>query len=133
MLGLKDLHVLEEEFTEEDIANDEYITKIMFGLPCKHTHENRDNTKPIIGIGEIENRWIKSKFAEITESGCEERASSVQLTNVYSAYLSRFERYFTIAMKSLEVREILDNSFELLNELKNIQQESRGSWYSCYY
>ena len=68
----------------------------------------------------------------MTESGCEERTSSVQLTNVYSAYLSRFERYFTIAKKSPEVREILDNSLELLDELKifSNNQEGRYSGYS---
>jgi len=98
----------------------------MFELPCKHTHENRDNANPLIRISEIESCWIRNKFAEMTESGYEEKISSVQLTNFHSIYLGRFERYFTITKKSPEVREILDNSLELLDELKTFSKNQEG-------
>ena len=119
-----DLHeqgVLSKEYNAECCKN-----HMIFGLPCRHLILQRmmEKRNPLLTLEDIPNRWIYSENFGILKK----EPNVVEKTRVqkrldgdwsFSSCIDRFERYFTVAKRSKEVRRVLDETLNTLGSLEH--------------
>ena len=103
-------------------------TNRIYGIPCHHLINERMNQKkiPYLSIEDFNQRWLHSYEINIirnvpnTVSIKKEKKIDDNDWN-YLACIHRFERYFTVAKRSIRIQKIFE---ECLYQLKNTEKES---------
>ena len=99
---------------------------MIYGIPCKHLLIKRiqEEQNPLLTLNDIPIRWMRflntvSNTQNTIEIIKKQKSDSNDWS--YSSCVDKFERYFTFAARSQEVRRILS---EALNSLNSVEHES---------
>ena len=101
---------------------------LIYGLPCKHLILQRiiDNRVPLLTIDDIQMRWRHVEYQDIVKKmpNTVEKVTVNKKSNndwSYSACVDKFEKFFSVAKRSEQVRNILN---ETLNTLCSIEHQN---------
>ena len=127
LLGNNALAILAEQFSiENSEAKNPCLAEVLHQLPCIHSKKNWRRKNPIVDISEISLKWLRNQFFEMEESTFRIQKAKVQMTNMYSAYHEKFDKYITLVNKVPEIRRILDSALDELNDLGISKEDENG-------
>ena len=98
----------------------------LYNLPCKHLILMRikEDKNPLLTINDIPCRWIITNENKTDNPNTIERylrPKNKENNWSYSNCIDKFERFFSLANRSLEIRNILDKA---LNDLCSLEHET---------
>lgn len=112
--------VIKSDLPDENCCHNQMI----YDLPCKHLILKRIeiDAYPLLSIEDIPKRWMH----EVNEDLPQRKEISIipaqkikEKTWDYSECIDKFEKYFSIAYRSQEVQEILDNTLDTLSSIEH--------------
>ena len=122
-MDLHNMGVLSKEYSESCCKN-----HLLFGLPCKHLLLARMklDANPLVTLDDIPQRWRRSIYSQCNEPNTITTIVKKHIPNddwSYASCVSKFERYFSFAKRSQEIRDILDKTLNTLQSIEHISGE----------
>lgn len=126
------------EFNEIEFEDDNYlhshsccITRIVYGIPCKHILKQRksENKDPLLTINDFSQRWLHSIDYNIDINVKSSISSQIleeddSFDFSYASLIGEFEKYFSAASKCKPIQAAL---VDCLNTLDQIEVNPEGN------
>ena len=134
LIGSLALNIIHSEYNdlscngclEKEYSRDCCKTHLIFGLPCKHLLLQRikNDAVPLLSIEDIPKRW---KYLHNTQIVSQKNPittiirEDAPIDYSYSGCIARFEKYFSSAHRSQEIRDALD---KCILQLSTVEHQS---------